>query len=458
MSAHPLLAELRTALPEDGAVLDAPASTDRYRRDQAAWAEAGVPLAVVRPSTAEQVRDVVRACRRHGVPVVPRGAGSGLAGAANAVDGGVVVSTERLLGVTVDPVERLAVVGPGVVNADLRAAVAEHGLWYAPDPASAGFSSIGGNVATNAGGLCCVKYGVTRDHVLGVQLVTGAGDLVRLGRRTAKGVAGLDLLGAVVGSEGTLGVVTEVTVRLRPARPPERTVAGFFDSLVDAGEAVAAVARAGVVPSALELVDSHSLRAVDAWKATGLADEADTVLLARLDAPGEVGDADAATVEACFTAAGATWAGASSDEAEAEALFDARRLVWPAVERLGPLLTEDVCVPLGALPAMLARVQAAAAQHDLVIATVAHAGDGNLHPLVVVPAGADGEARAAAAFEQLMDDALALGGTITGEHGVGRLKREGLTRELDPLVLDLQRRVKAAFDPDGIMNPGAVWA
>ncbi len=421
------------------------------------WAEAAVPLAVARPSTTEQVRDVVVACRRHAVPVVPRGAGSGLAGGANAVEGGVVVSTERLLGVEVDPIERLAVVGPGVLNADLRAAAAEHGLWYAPDPASAAFSSIGGNVATNAGGLCCVKYGVTRDNVLAVQLVTGAGDLVRLGRRTAKGVAGLDLLGAVVGSEGTLGVVTEVTVRLRPARPPERTVAGFFGSLVDAGEAVLAVSRAGVVPSALELMDADCLRAVDAWKNTGLADEADTLLLARLDAPGEVGDAEAAAVEACFTAAGATWAGRSSDEAEAEALFDARRLVWSAVERLGPLLTEDVCVPIGALPRMLARVQETARQHDLTIATTAHAGDGNLHPLIVVPARPDGEARAAAAFEQVMDDALALGGTITGEHGVGRLKREGLTRELDPVVLDLQRRVKAAFDPDGIMNPGAVW-
>ncbi|WP_340267383.1 FAD-binding oxidoreductase [Aquipuribacter nitratireducens] len=444
-------------MPAGGAVLDSATSTERYRHDQAAWAEAGVPLAVVRPSTPEQVRDVVVSCRRHGVPVVPRGAGSGLAGGANAVDGGVVVSTERLLGIAVDPVERLAVVGPGVLNADLRATAAEHGLWYAPDPASAAISSIGGNVATNAGGLCCVKYGVTRDHVLAVQLVTGAGDLVRLGRRTAKGVAGLDLLGAVVGSEGTLGVVTEVTVRLRPARPPERTVAGFFGSLVDAGEAVAAVARAGVVPSALELMDSHCLRAVDAWKRTGLADEADTVLLARLDAPGDAGEAEAATVEACFAAAGATWAGRSSDEAEAEALFDARRLVWPAVDRLGPLLTEDVCVPVGVLPRMLERVQAVAREHRLTIATLAHVGDGNLHPLVVVPRERDGEARAAAAFEQIMDDALVLGGTITGEHGVGRLKREGLVRELDATVLDLQRRVKAAFDPDGIMNPGVMW-
>ncbi len=454
-----LVEDLRAAVGPEHVLTD-PVSTERYGRDQAAWAESGQPVAVVRPRSAEQVRDVVRACLSHRTPVVSRGAGSGLAGGANSVAGGVVLSTERMTSLLeVDTVERLAVVEPGVVNADLRAAVAEHGLWYPPDPASASWSTIGGNVATDAGGLCCVKYGVTGDYVLGMQVVTGTGELVRLGRRTAKGVAGMDLTSLFVGSEGTLGVITEVTLRLRPARPVEHTVVGYFDSAVTAGEAVAAVAAAGVVPSAMELMDHACLVALDAWKAMGLSDEADTVLLARTDSVGARGDEEADLVLRAFEAAGATWADRSGDAAEAEALFEARRLGYQAVERLGPVLTEDVCVPLAALPQMLARVRAVAQQHDLVIATLAHAGDGNLHPLVVVPAGDEAaQVRGQAAFDQLMADAIQLGGTVTGEHGVGLLKRDGLTAELPSEVMAMQRAVKDALDPHGIMNPGKVWA
>jgi glycolate oxidase len=259
-----LLADLRRDLADDRVVTDAEVLRS-YAHDEAEWAPHGRAATLVRARTTADVAAVVAACLTHRVALVPRGAGTGLSGGANAVDGCVVLSTEQMTEIRqIDPVERLAVVQPGVVNDDLRAACAERGLWYPPDPASAPWSTIGGNVATNAGGLCCVKYGVTRDYVLGVELVTGTGDVVRLGRRTAKGVAGLDLLGLVVGSEGTLGVVTEVTVRLRPARPPEHTVAGYFDSVVAAGRAVYEVGAAGIVPSALELVDRHCLVAVDA--------------------------------------------------------------------------------------------------------------------------------------------------------------------------------------------------
>ena len=226
----------------------------------------------------------------------------------------------------IDPVERLAVVQPGVVNDDLRAACAEHGLWYPPDPASSPWSTIGGNVATNAGGVCCVKYGVTGDYVLALEVVTGTGELVRVGRETAKGVAGYDLVSLLVGSEGTLGLVTEVTVRLRPARPPEHTVVGFFDSLVGAGEAVAALARAGQVPSALELLDRHCLTAVNDWKNLGIEADCEAILLARVDGPGAAGVAEAEAVLACFEGAGASWAARSEDDAEADAMFAARRL------------------------------------------------------------------------------------------------------------------------------------
>ncbi len=452
-----LLADLSAVLPADRLTTD-PDVLESYAHDDAEWAEWSQPACLVRPRTPEEVQAVVRACLRHDTAVVARGAGTGLSGGANALPGCVVISLERMNAVLqVDELERLAVVQPGVVNDDLRARVAQNGLWYPPDPASSPWSTIGGNVATNAGGVCCVKYGVTRDYVLGMQVVTGTGELVRLGRRTAKGVAGYDLTGLLVGSEGTLGIVTEITVRLRPARPPEQTIAGFFDSLTDAGEAVREVAAAGLTPSALELIDRNCLRAVDDWKNMGLSADAAVVLLGRVDTPGAAGEEEAAALLAAFERGGATWADRSTDEAEGEALFAARRLAYPALERLGPVLTEDVCVPKAAVAEMLGRIEAIGLANDVLIANIAHAGDGNLHPLLVVPAGDDeARARAEKAFTEIIDAALALGGTVTGEHGVGLLKREGLVSELAPAVLDMHRAIKAALDPAGILNPGKV--
>ncbi|MFD2473485.1 FAD-binding oxidoreductase [Amycolatopsis silviterrae] len=454
-----LLEELDRGLPA-GRIITDPAVVSGYAHDEAEWAPYGTPSAVVRPRTAEEARQIVRTCLRFRAPIVPRGAGTGLSGGANAVEDSVIVSTEAMTAIKeIDQRERLAVVEPGVVNDHLRAACAEHGLWYPPDPASAPWSTIGGNVATNAGGLCCVKYGVTRDYVLGLQFVTGTGELVRVGRRTAKGVAGYDLAGMMVGSEGTLGVITEVTVRLRPARQPEHTVAGYFDSIVDAGRAVASVAEAGLEPSALELIDRHCLEAVDAWKHMGLSTEANVVLLGRTDSAGPAGELEADAVLACFEKAGATFAVRSTDQQEADALFDARRLAYPALERLGPVLTEDVCVPKGAVPDMLARIEETALRHDTLIANIAHAGDGNLHPLLITQPGDDAaKKRAQAAFDDIIAAALELGGTVTGEHGVGLLKRNGLATEAGPAVLALNRAVKDALDPHGIFNPGKVIA
>ena len=454
-----LRSALAAVLPE-GAMVTTPESVERYSHDEAEWAPYVPALAVVRPRTAEQVRDVVRVCLEHRVPVVPRGAGTGLSGGANATPGSVVLSLAAMDAVLeIDPLERFAVVQPGVVNDVLRATVAEQGLWYPPDPASSPWSTIGGNVATNAGGVCCVKYGVTGDYVLGLQVVTGTGELVRVGRRTAKGVAGYDLTSLLVGSEGTLGVVTEITVRLRPARPPEHTVVGHFSSLVSAGLAVAEVTRSGVVPSALELLDRHCLRAVDDWKHLGLEADAAAILLARVDSPGAAGEAEAEAVRAAFEAGGATFSARSEDAQEAEALFAARRLAYPALERLGPVLTEDVCVPLGAVPAMLATVEEVALRHDVHIANLAHAGDGNLHPLLITPPGDEAaRTRAQAAFEEIHAAAIALGGTVTGEHGVGLLKRGGLVAEVDPAVIAMHHALRTALDPAGILNPGKVVA
>lgn len=432
--------------------------------DEAEWAAVGKPVAAVRARTTAEVQAVVRECARRGVPVVTRGAGTGLSGGANAVDGCVILDLSRMNRILrVDTANMVAVVQPGVVNDDLKAAVAEHGLWYPPDPASAPWSTIGGNVATNAGGLCCLKYGVTRDYVLALEAVVGGpageyGTAVRLGHNTTKGVAGYDLTALFVGSEGTLGVITEVTLRLRPARrEPPRTVVGAFADVVAAGRAVAETTRRGLLPAALELLDRMTLRAVEDWKHLGLEVDAEALLLAQIDSPGAAGDEEAAAVAGAFRSAGAIWAEQSTDEFEAEALFAARRLAYPALERLSPVLTEDVCVPRSAVPGMLTLIGEIGERHDVRIASIAHAGDGNLHPLIMVPAGDDAAREAAqAAFEEILGAAIAAGGTVTGEHGVGLLKRGGMHRELSPSVLALQRAVKATLDPINLFNPGKV--
>ena len=455
----PVVAELLAVLPADRVLLDADVMAT-YEHDEAEWAEFGRAAAVVRPRSTEEVAAVVAACARHGRPVVPRGAGTGLSGGANAVDGCVVLSTERMREIVeINAAERLAVVQPGVVNDDLRAAVAEHGLWYPPDPASSPWSTVGGNVATNAGGLCCVKYGVTRDYVLALQVVTAAGEVVRVGRRTAKGVAGYDLAGLMVGSEGTLGVITEVTVKLRPLRTsPRRTVVGFFDTLAAAGDAVSRVTARGLQPAAFELIDRVCLHAVNAWKHAGLPENAAALLLAQTDLPDPAGQQEAEAIHAEFVAAGASDAMLSTDEVEADALFEARRLAYPALEQRGQaMLTEDVCLPRGELAEMLTRIGEIAERHDTLIATVAHAGDGNLHPMLLTAHGDEAaKTRAQAAFDDIVDAALELGGTVTGEHGVGLLKLSGMRRELGPEVVAMQRAIKAALDPHGILNPGKV--
>ena len=453
-----VLAALAAALPSDALIVDRDV-TRGLSHDEAEWAPVGEPLALVRATSSDQVAATVRICASFGVPVTARGAGTGLSGGANAIDDGVIIALDRLNEIRlIDPLERLAVVQAGVINDELRAAAAQQGLWYPPDPASSPWSTIGGNVATNAGGVCCVKYGVTKDYVLALEMVTGTGELVRLGRATAKGVAGYDLVGLMVGSEGTLGIITEATVRLLPLPAAPRTIVGYFSSTVDAGEAARAVARAGIIPSALELVDRHCLAAVDKWKNMGLSVEAEVLLLGRIDDPGMIGDDRADQMLACFETAGATWAARSTDEEEADALFAARRLAYPALERLGPVLTEDVCVPIAAVPDMLARIEHIASKHDILIASIAHIGDGNLHPLLIAePGDTAARDRAKLAFEEILTAALDLGGTVTGEHGVGLLKRSGLSRELSPAVLDMHRAVKAALDPHHILNPGKIF-
>lgn len=448
------IAALAAELP-DGAVVTDPAVIEGYRRDAAADPRAGLPRAVVRAGSTAQVQTVLRWATAHRVPVVPRGAGSGLSGGADAVDGCIILSTERMRSIHVDTANRTAVVQPGLLNSEVKQAAAEHGLWYPPDPASVEISSIGGNAATNAGGLCCVKYGVTSDYVLGMEVVLADGTAVRLGGPRLKDVAGLSLTKLFVGSEGILGVITELTLRLIPAQPPASTVVAVFSSVQDAADAVVAI-TAKVRPAMLELMDHASINAVEDYSRMGLDRSAQALLLVQSDAPGAAAEEVAHIVAACEKY-GATEVFATDDPEEGSGFTAARRLVGLALMQLGTLLLEDVTVPIPLLPELVAGIEHIADDCDVLICVVAHAGDGNTHPVVVFDADdPDMTDRARQAFARVMELAIALGGTITGEHGVGRLKRDWLPLQLGDDVMALTRRIKNALDPQGILNPGAV--
>lgn len=447
------IASLTADLPAGTLVTD-PDVTAGYRADRSNDPAAGWPVAVVRARCTSDVQAVLRWASAHRVPVVPRGAGTSLAGGSVAVDGCLVLSLERMRSVTIDAAAGVAVCQPGALNAEVKAAAAAAGLWYPPDPSSFEICSIGGNVATNAGGACCVKYGVTSDYVLGLQVVLADGRVLALGGRTVKDVAGYDLKRLLVGSEGTLGVVTEVTLRLRPAPPPAMTWVAGFPSVGAAGRAVAAI-TAATRPAALELMDRVAVRAVEDRLRMGLDTSCGALLIGRSDAGGDRGRHEVDTMVGACRAAGASEVYATEDEDEGEQFMAARRMAIPAVEQLGTVLIEDVGVPLPAVTDLVEAVATVADTHDTVIATIGHAGDGNFHPLVVFDAGDPAAtARARAAFGAIMETARHLGGTITGEHGVGTLKRPWLPEQLGADVLALQRQIKDLFDPLGILNPG----
>jgi glycolate oxidase len=448
--------ELAAALPE-GTVVTDPATSDAYRRDSASFCAAGTPLAVVRPTTTEQVQAVLRWATAHRVPVVPQGARTGLSGGANAIDGALLLSMVRMNRIlTIDEVDQIAVVEPGVINADLSRAVADVGLFYPPDPSSWEMSTIGGNLATNAGGLCCVKYGVTADFVRGLEVVLADGQVLRVGRSTAKGVAGLDLTRLLVGSEGTLAVITEATLALRPTPEPALTMAAVFDKTSDAMTAVARIMASGLRPSMMEFLDKPSIRAVQAYRDMGLPTDAEALLITQSDR-GPLAAADVAAMGAICEELGAAEVAVAEDAAESAMLTQARRLVNPAVEELGATLVDDVAVPRARLVDLLAGMERIAAETGTLLICPGHIGDGNMHPTVVFDRGdAAAAERAQTAFDAIMRLALELGGTITGEHGVGLLKRDWLRTELGETSYGLQRQIKSVFDPLGILNPGKV--
>ncbi|MGI8306164.1 FAD-binding oxidoreductase [Saccharopolyspora hattusasensis] len=450
---HPL----RELLPE-GRVFDDVDVLEAHRRDRATFCPAGKPSVLVRARSTEDVATTLKWAHENRVPVVPQGARSGLSGAANAIDGCILLSLEKMDQIVeIDTDEQIAVVQPGVVNGVFAAKAAEHGLFYPPDPGSRSISTIGGNVATNAGGMCCVKYGVTGDFVRGLEVVLADGRVMRTGRRTAKGVAGYDLTRLMVGSEGTLGVVTEVTVALRPAAAQPLTAVAFFPTIADAARAVAGYLGEGYRPSVLEFMDAPTVRAVQRIADLGFPDGVAGMLLVQSDR-GEAAPADLAAFERVARSFAATEVVVADDLAEGELLMRARRLVGDAHEKLGlSLLVDDVCVPRRRLVDLVEGLERIAEQHRVQVLCAGHAGDGNMHPVVAFDSDAPDEVvRAQHAFDAIMELGLELGGTITGEHGVGHLKRRWLGEELDDAGLWTQRTIKNALDPHGILNPGRV--
>jgi len=437
-----------------GAVTD-PSQVNADATDRSG-AAAGRPLGLVRAVNAEHVQEVVRWAAATRTPIVPRGAGTGLSGAATAGDGALVLDLsgmDRI--VSIDADNQVAVVEPGVITADLDAAARRQGLFYAPDPASAALSTIGGNIATNAGGMRCVKYGVTGDSVLGLDVVLADGRLLHTGTSTLKGVTGYDLTSLFVGSEGTLGVVVGARLRLRPAPVAVATAAATFDDVETAAVATAALGRARLTPSVLELLDERTLATIDRAQGTSLAQRGGSLVIAQADGADAVEQIRAI---ARVLGATATWVEHTDDADRAEELLAARRLALPSIEKFERALIEDICVPRSQLSVAVRRIAEVSARTGVTVHTFAHAGDGNLHPIVswdrALPAPPVPVHGAAEAIFQL---ALELGGTLTGEHGIGLLKRAYIGEEIGETGLDVHAAVKAALDPHGVLNPGKAF-
>ncbi len=453
-----ILDQLRAALPPPELSTD-PDVMASYSRDHATVCEAGQPVAVVLARSVETVVRTLRLASAARTPVVTRGAGTGLSGGANALDGGIVLSLAKMDAITsLDVDARLATVEPGVLNGTLDAAARVHGLRYAPDPASRDISTIGGNVATNAGGACCLKYGVTGDHVAALTAVLADGTTVRTGSRTVKNVAGLDLNRLLIGSEGTLAVIVGITVRLLPVRPIAGTMVAFFDDLLAAGRAIVDLQAAGSL-STLEVMDRTTVRAVEAMTHMDLDTDAAAMLIAQAEvAPG----ADAGTAKAVMETAeqtcaghGASFVASTTDESEGRMFMAARTAALPALEQQGAWLLDDVAVGVRQIPELLARCAEIAEARGVTIASFGHAGDGNLHPTIVYDPGDRGQRAAAVqAFDDVLRAALAMGGTLTGEHGIGQLKQSYVEGMVGSREVSLMRGIKAAFDPLGILNPG----
>ena len=449
-----LVSELERILGAGGLVLTAEGRMV-YECDMHTFYK-GAPDAVALPIRTEQVQAIVRLCHAARVPIVPRGSGTGLIGGAMAPQGGVMVSLNRMASILeVDLPNRCATVQPGLINLWLSNAVRERGWFFAPDPSSQMVSSIGGNVSTNAGGPHCLKYGITTNHVLGLEVVTGSGDLVRLGGKTVDH-PGYDLTGIAVGSEGTFGLVTAVTVRLTHLPEAVKTVLAAFRTVVEASETVSAIIASGMIPAALEMLDEVIITAINAGTGAGYPEGAGAVLLIELDGPRAEVEAQGERAAALCREGGALSVSVARDEAERALLWKGRKEAAGAVGRLtAAYLLQDAVVPRSKLPQIMREIVAIGKRYGLLIANVFHAGDGNLHPMICYDDRLPDELeRAKEANEELLRACIALGGSVTGEHGIGLDKCKNLPLQYADADLNFMYRIRGVFDPDRLMNPG----
>ena len=437
--------------------LSSPGDLRSYSYD--ASIERALPELVLLPSTAQEVADIVAACRDAGVPFVARGAGTGLSGGAIPERGGVVIATSRLNRILeIDTRDLIAVVEPGVVNAALNAAVAPHRLRFVPDPSSMAACTVGGNVAENSGGLHCLAYGVTSQHVLGVEIVTADGDIVWLGGKTRESY-GYDLLGAFIGSEGTCGIATKICVRLTPVPAGSKTMLCVFDDVDGASHAVSEIIASGIVPGALEMMDATATAAIEAFVHAGFPTDAAAILMVEADGGPETADEIAAAVRDVCLRNGAREVRVAADAAAAERIWKGRKSAFGAMGRLSPnYYVQDGVIPRSRLPELLREVAATAKRNGVRIANVFHAGDGNLHPLILFDDRIDGDLdRTVKAGAEILEACVRAGGSITGEHGVGMEKRDCMSLQFSPADLELMARVRHVFDARGLCNPGKLF-
>lgn len=456
------LSALEAAL-SPGAITTDRAVIESFSKDYSLYSPVGAAIALVRANSVEDVQATMRFAHAHRIPVVPQGARTGISGGSNAIDGCILLSVAKMNKILeINPTDTCVTVQPGIINQELKDALRPHGLYYPPDPGSVKISSIGGNIATNAGGLCCVKYGVTRDFVREIKVVLADGTLTRLGRKTVKGVAGLDLCGLFVGSEGTLGVIVEAMLSLIPLPKAPVTAVATFPDETAAALTVRQYMGEGRRPSLMELMDGMTLKMLNEFGDFGLEESAGAMLIMQSDSATQV--EDVREFERVAKENGALDAVHSDDPRDSEDLVAARRSVQPAYEVYsrahgGGQLLDDVCVPRSKLPDFFRLLDQLRARTSVTVSMVAHAGDGNLHPAVFFDASdSDSTAEAERIFGEIMQLGIDLGGTITGEHGVGSLKKEWLPKELDEGSRRLHRSIKDAVDPAGIMNPEKMLA
>jgi glycolate oxidase len=419
----------------------------------------GLPDAVISPSSTDEVSAILALAHRSGTPIVPRGMASGLAAGTVPCDGGLVLNLTRMNAILeIDHQNMTATAQAGVITANLAAAVEAEGLFYPPDPASIRQSTLGGNVACNAGGPRCLKYGVTGDYVMALEAVLADGRVLRTGNKCIKNVTGYDLVHLLVGSEGTLAVVTEVTVKLVPKPAAKRTALAIFEDISKASAVVNEILLAGILPSTLEIVDETAIHCVEDYMNLGLDCTADAMLLAETDGAPENAEHEIERVAEICQKAGAKEVQVAHNTAESDELWRARRSISPSLGRVRPnKLGEDIVVPRSAIPSMVARIKRISQEHNLPIVIFGHAGDGNLHPNILFDKrDAEESERVEAAVSDLFAAAVDLGGTLSGEHGVGMLKRPYLEMALGPLAIEVMRGIKHALDPKGILNPGKV--